>query len=121
MKKLHVLFDLQGKHVSEEMHISQPYEFLVFYIGSDIGHSISSCQSVLAGLREALAGRPFEPYCGNGYELTANATTASIARLLDEDNIRTFPTSIVYEAIEQWMQFMQTHGRDRVVKTERHG
>ena len=117
MEKLHVVFDLSSDDVHKEMRIAPPYEWLVWFMGSSIGHSVRGCRSYLKHLRAALDGTPTPELGGNLYELVADATTATITDMYEADKVRTYPTIILYDLIERWLDFLETHGRDGTVKS----
>jgi hypothetical protein len=112
MSKLEMELDPSGTHVTEELRIAAPYEFLVWFISCEVGHSVDGAHEWLGFLRKALAGQPVAGVDGNAWELDADAETATLTEfyLPAPGNAQTLPTAVLLEALERWLMYLEARG-----------
>src|SRR5205807_10033970 len=75
---LRMTFIPGGKNVDDEVAIDPPYDFLVAFISTDIGHTASIAHALIEQVRDALAGQAVSS-SGNAWALDADASTATLS------------------------------------------
>ncbi len=113
MSSLKMEMNPDGKSVDDELLVEAPYDFLVGFVASEVGHSIDAAESWLGSVARALAGTPVESCEGNAWRLDADAATATLTNeyVGPPWHVGTLPTPMLAEVLERWVDFLKASGK----------
>ena len=113
MSNLKMEINAAGSNVDGELLIDAPYDFLVSFIASEVGHSADAADSWLATVERALSGSPVENCEGNAWYLDADAHTATLTNeyVGPPWHVGTLPTPMLRDVLERWRTFLEASGK----------
>lgn len=90
----------------EGLRFGPPYEWLISFIGLEIGTNLHNARFWTETVRKAAAGETMRDVSGSTFVLDADATTTELES--PDKKVWRVPTPILLEALERWLKHVES-------------